>query len=54
MVTREFLDLTVSVDHDVVDGAPAARFIHRLRHAIEMRDGEDLMLHAPEPVPALS
>ena len=54
MVTREVLDLTVSVDHDVVDGAPAARFIHRLRHAIEMRDGEDLMLHAPEPVPALS
>ena len=52
MVTREFLDLTVSVDHDVVDGAPAARFIRRLREAIEMCDGADLLPRAPEPAPA--
>jgi hypothetical protein len=32
---REHLDLTVSVDHDVVDGAPAARFTQRLQELIE-------------------
>jgi pyruvate/2-oxoglutarate dehydrogenase complex dihydrolipoamide acyltransferase (E2) component len=32
---REYLCLTVSVDHDVVDGAPAARFSQRLRELIE-------------------
>ncbi len=32
---REYLSLTVSVDHDVVDGAPAARFIQRLNELIE-------------------
>lgn len=51
VVTRELLDLTVSVDHDVVDGAPAARFVRRLRESIEMRDGLDLMASA-EMVPA--
>ena len=30
---RELLDLTISVDHDIVDGAPAARFARRLRGA---------------------
>lgn len=32
---REFLDLTVSFDHDVVDGAPAARFTNKLIELIE-------------------
>jgi pyruvate/2-oxoglutarate dehydrogenase complex dihydrolipoamide acyltransferase (E2) component len=32
---REVLDLTVTVDHDVVDGAPAARFGAELRELIE-------------------
>ena len=32
---REYLDLTISVDHDVVDGAPIARFVHSLRELIE-------------------
>lgn len=32
---REFLCLTVSIDHGVVDGAPAARFIHDLKRRIE-------------------
>ena len=27
---RDMLDLTVAFDHDVVDGAPAARFVKRL------------------------
>jgi hypothetical protein len=32
---REFLDLTVSIDHDVVDGAPATRFVQSLRTLLE-------------------
>jgi len=32
---REYLALTASVDHDIVDGAPAARFARRLRELIE-------------------
>jgi pyruvate/2-oxoglutarate dehydrogenase complex dihydrolipoamide acyltransferase (E2) component len=32
---REYLALTASVDHDIVDGAPAARFVRRLRELIE-------------------
>lgn len=41
-VVREFLSLTVSVDHDVVDGAPAARFTRRLKELIESGYGLDL------------
>ena len=32
---REHLCLTLSVDHDIVDGAPAARFIRYLKKVIE-------------------
>jgi pyruvate/2-oxoglutarate dehydrogenase complex dihydrolipoamide acyltransferase (E2) component len=32
---REFLSLTISFDHDIVDGAPAARFAARLKSLIE-------------------
>jgi hypothetical protein len=32
---RDILSLTVAFDHDVVDGAPAARFVHRLADLIE-------------------
>jgi pyruvate/2-oxoglutarate dehydrogenase complex dihydrolipoamide acyltransferase (E2) component len=32
---REDLDLTVSIDHDVVDGAPAARFVQSFRTLLE-------------------
>ncbi len=32
---REYLALTASLDHDVVDGAPAARFASRLRELVE-------------------
>jgi pyruvate/2-oxoglutarate dehydrogenase complex dihydrolipoamide acyltransferase (E2) component len=32
---REFVCLTISVNHDVVNGAPPARFIGRLRDSIE-------------------
>jgi pyruvate/2-oxoglutarate dehydrogenase complex dihydrolipoamide acyltransferase (E2) component len=32
---RDILDLTISIDHNVVDGAPAARFAADLRTLIE-------------------
>ncbi len=32
---REFLSLTISMDHDIIDGAPAARFAARLKELIE-------------------
>ncbi len=32
---REYLDLTLSFDHDIVDGAPAARFANAFRKLIE-------------------
>lgn len=32
---REVLSLTVAFDHDIVDGAPAARFTERLKELIE-------------------
>jgi len=36
---REYLSLTVSFDHNVVDGAPAARFCQRLKELIESGHG---------------
>jgi pyruvate/2-oxoglutarate dehydrogenase complex dihydrolipoamide acyltransferase (E2) component len=36
---REILHLTVAFDHDVVDGAPAARFVERLVDLIESGEG---------------
>jgi pyruvate/2-oxoglutarate dehydrogenase complex dihydrolipoamide acyltransferase (E2) component len=38
---REMLNLTVAFDHDVVDGAPAARFVRRLVELIESGYGLD-------------
>jgi pyruvate/2-oxoglutarate dehydrogenase complex dihydrolipoamide acyltransferase (E2) component len=56
IVTRELLAVTVSVDHDVVDGAPAARFVRRLRELIEAADGlenpkRDERAQTPRPGP---
>lgn len=34
-ITREFLSLTVSFDHNLIDGAPAARFTERFKELIE-------------------
>lgn len=39
--SREFLSLTVTFDHDVVDGAPATRFVQRLSERIESCHGLD-------------
>ncbi len=41
VATREYLSLTISVDHDIVDGAPAARFAQRLKELIECGYGLD-------------
>ena len=49
---RELLPVTVSVDHDLVDGAPAARFVARLREIVE---GAEVLRHpagAPPGSPA--
>ena len=35
ILVREYLNLTVSVDHDIVDGGPLARFVDRLVELIE-------------------
>lgn len=35
IAVREYLSVTASFDHDVIDGAPAARFIQRLKQSIE-------------------
>jgi deazaflavin-dependent oxidoreductase (nitroreductase family) len=35
VVSRDYLNLTVSIDHNMVDAAPAARFTTRLRELIE-------------------
>jgi hypothetical protein len=32
---REYLSMTVAFNHDLVDGAPAARFVNRLKQRIE-------------------
>lgn len=49
---REYLSLTVGVDHDVVDGAPIARFVQRLKELLE--SGYGLVEGNPpsEPPPA--
>ena len=39
LLPREMLAVTISVDHDVVDGAPAARFARRLKTLIESGEG---------------
>jgi pyruvate/2-oxoglutarate dehydrogenase complex dihydrolipoamide acyltransferase (E2) component len=36
---REYLSLTLTFDHDIVDGGPAARFAARLKELIETASG---------------
>ena len=43
---REYLNLTVTVDHDVVDGAPAARFVQRLKELVEDGQGIETALES--------
>ncbi len=42
VVVREVLCVTISLDHDVIDGAPAARFIQRLKKLVESGDGAEV------------
>ena len=53
VVPRYMLDLTVAFDHDVVDGAPAARFVKRLVELIESGYGLEEARH-DAPAPAAS
>ena len=41
IAVRDFLSLTIGLDHDIIDGAPAARFINRLKDLIESAYGLD-------------
>jgi len=36
---RKYMSVTVSFDHDIIDGAPAARFMQRLKKLIESGNG---------------
>ena len=47
IVEREYLCLTLTLDHDVIEGAPAARFVRRLTRLIE--SGAGLQKPSPEP-----
>ena len=47
---REYLSLTISFDHDIIDGAPAACFTERLKELIE--SGYGLFDSTVESVPA--
>jgi len=49
---REYLCITVSADHDIVDGAPAARFVARLQELIASGFGLDDQSHPAGPLPA--
>jgi pyruvate/2-oxoglutarate dehydrogenase complex dihydrolipoamide acyltransferase (E2) component len=49
---REYLSLTISFDHDIIDGAPAGRFTQRLKDLIESGYGLDDSTVESEPVGA--
>lgn len=57
IVIRDYLSLTISFDHEIVDGAPAARFTERLKELIESGYGlkdatEETKQHAGADAPA--
>jgi pyruvate/2-oxoglutarate dehydrogenase complex dihydrolipoamide acyltransferase (E2) component len=52
IATRQYLSLTISVDHDIVDGAPAARFAGRLKELIESGYGLDDLAVESEATPS--
>ena len=50
VVVREYLSLTISVDHTVIDGAPATRFTRRLKELIESGYGfDDIVAESEQP-----
>jgi pyruvate/2-oxoglutarate dehydrogenase complex dihydrolipoamide acyltransferase (E2) component len=51
---RDYLSLTISFDHNMIDGAPAARFVTRLKELIESGYGlieQERVLSEPLPAP---
>lgn len=42
LAIREYLGVTISVDHDIIDGAPAARFARHFKKLIERGHGIDM------------
>ena len=40
---REYLNLTITVDHDIIDGGPLVRFVDRLNELIEEGFGLDII-----------
>jgi pyruvate/2-oxoglutarate dehydrogenase complex dihydrolipoamide acyltransferase (E2) component len=46
---REYLSVTISFDHDIIDGGPAARFTQRLKELIESSYGLDEMIGSLNP-----
>ncbi|HEX9056237.1 MAG TPA: 2-oxo acid dehydrogenase subunit E2 [Ktedonobacterales bacterium] len=53
IAAREYLCVTLSFDHDIVDGAPAARFVSRLRELLESASAlADIA--QPQPQPAVT
>jgi pyruvate/2-oxoglutarate dehydrogenase complex dihydrolipoamide acyltransferase (E2) component len=52
VAARDYLSLTISFDHDIIDGAPAARFTERLKELIESGYGLDDSMIASELVGA--
>ena len=55
LVTRDYLNLTVSFDHNMIDAAPGARFTERLKELIESGYGltlkEEEAAAIAEPIP---
>ena len=49
---REYLSLTLSFDHDIIDGAPAARFTQRFKELIESGYSLADFTVAPKPAEA--
>lgn len=43
LVEREYLSVTIELDHDIIDGAPAARFVSRLKALLEAGYGLEEM-----------
>ena len=39
IAVREFLNITIGLDHDIIDGAPGARFTQRFKELIESAHG---------------
>ena len=54
LVVREYLCLTISLDHDIVDGAPAARFAQCFKELVEsgygLCDEEQAVISATMPL----